>query len=85
MGTSERIARIPGVLVPLHGTFQLSANAAGVITDQLIEEGEQVTAGQPLFVLGTDSATAEGSTAVLMQVHMAQRRITLDSERTAHK
>ncbi len=84
-GQVARKARIPGVLVPLQGTFQLSANAAGVITDQLIEEGSQVTAGQPLFVLGTDRATAEGSAAVLLQAHIAQRRITLDLERTARK
>ena len=82
-GQVARKARIPGVLMPLQGTVQLSANAAGVITDQLIKEGEQVTAGQSLFVLGTDRATTEGSAAVLLQAHMAQRRLTLESERTA--
>lgn len=78
-----RKARIPGVLMPVQGTVQLSANAAGVITDQLIQEGERVAAGQSLFVLGTDRATTEGSTAVLLQAHMAQRRLSLESERTA--
>jgi len=82
-GQVARKARIPGVLLPVQGTVQLSANAAGVITDQLIQEGEQVTAGQSLFVLGTDRATTEGSAAVLLQAHMTQRRITLESERTA--
>jgi membrane fusion protein len=82
-GQVARKARIPGVLMPLQGTVQLSASATGVITNQLVQEGEQVTAGQSLFVLGTDRATAEGSAAVLLQVHIKQRRITLDSERTA--
>ena len=82
-GQVARKARIPGVLMPVHGTVQLSANAAGVITDQLIQEGEQVAAGQSLFVLGTDRATTEGSAAVLLQAHMAQRRLSLESERTA--
>ena len=82
-GQVARKARIPGVLMPVQGTVQLSANAAGVITEQLIKEGAQVSAGQSLFVLGTDRATTEGSAAVLLQAHMTQRRLTLESERTA--
>jgi membrane fusion protein len=82
-GQVARKARIPGVLMPVQGTVQLSANAAGVLTDQLVQEGEQVSAGQALFVLGTDRPTAEGSAAVLLAAHLAQRRSTLEAERTA--
>ena len=81
-GQVARKARIPGVLMPVQGTVQLSANAAGVLTEQLVQEGEQVTAGQALFVLGTDRPTAEGSAAVLLAAHLAQRRSTLEAERT---
>lgn len=83
LGQVARKARIPGVLTPVQGTVQLSANAAGVLTDQLVQEGEQVTAGQALFVLGTDRPTAEGSAAVLLAAHLVQRRGTLEAERTA--
>jgi len=82
-GQVARKARIPGVLMPVQGTVQLSANAAGVMTEQLVLEGEQVSAGQALFVLGTDRTTAEGSAAVLLAAHLAQRRSTLEAERTA--
>jgi membrane fusion protein len=82
-GQVARKSRIPGVLMPLQGTVQLSANAAGVLTEQWVQEGEQVTAGQALFVLGTDRPTAEGSAAVLLAAHLAQRRSTLEAERTA--
>ncbi|OYU13279.1 MAG: hypothetical protein CFE38_03150 [Comamonadaceae bacterium PBBC1] len=82
-GQVARKSRIPGVLMPVQGTVQLSANAPGVLTDQLVQEGEQVTAGQALFVLGTDRPTAEGSAAVLLAAHLAQRRSTLEAERTA--
>ena len=82
-GQVARKARIPGVLMPVQGTVQLSANAAGVLTEQLVQEGEHVTAGQALFVLGTDRPTAEGSAAVLLAAHLTQRRNTLDAERTA--
>ena len=57
-GQVARKARIPGVLMPVQGTVQLSANAAGVLTEQLVQEGEHVTAGQALFVLSTDRPTA---------------------------
>jgi len=82
-GQVARKARIPGILMPVQGTVQLSANAAGVLADLLVQEGEQVTAGQALFVLGTDRPTAEGSAAVLLAAHLAQRRGTLEAERTA--
>ena len=82
-GQVARKARIPGVLMPEQGTVQLSANAAGVMTEQLVQEGDQVRVGQALFVLGTDRPTAEGSAAVLLAAHLAQRRSTLDAERTA--
>lgn len=82
-GQVARKARIPGVLMPVQGTVQLSANAPGVLVEQLVQEGEQVTAGQALFVLGTDRSTAEGSTAVLLAAHLVQRRTTVEAERTA--
>ena len=80
-GQVARKARIPGVLMPVQGTVQLSANAAGVLTEQLVQEVEHVTAGQALFVLGTDRPTSEGSAAVLLAAHLAQRRSTLEVER----
>jgi membrane fusion protein len=82
-GQVARKSRVPGVLMPAQGTVQLSANAAGVFTEQLVQEGEQVTAGQALFVLGTDRPTSEGSAAVLLSAHLNQRRLTLEAERTA--
>ena len=82
-GQVARKARVPGVLMPVQGTVQLNANAPGVLTDQLVQEGEQVSAGQALFVLGTDRPTAEGSAAVLLAAHFTQRRSTLEAERTA--
>lgn len=36
-GQVARKSRIPGVLMPLQGTVQLSANAPGVLTEQWVE------------------------------------------------
>jgi membrane fusion protein len=82
-GQVTRKTRVPGVLMPEQGTVQLTATASGVLSEQLVREGEQVRAGQSLFVLGTDRASAEGSAAVLLAAHLAQRRATLEVERTA--
>lgn len=82
-GQVARKARVPGVLMPAQGTVPLSANAAGILTEQRVQEGDAVTAGQALFVLSTDRPTAEGSAAVLLAAHLAQRRGTLEAERAA--
>jgi len=82
-GQVARKARVPGVLMPVQGTVPLSANAAGILIEQRVQEGETVKAGQALFVLSTDRPTAEGSAAVLLAAHLAQRRSTLEAERTA--
>lgn len=82
-GLVARKARLPGVLMSAQGMVQLSANAAGVFNEQQVQEGEYVTAGQALFVLGTDRPTTEGSAAVLLAAHLALRRTLLESERTA--
>jgi membrane fusion protein len=81
-GQVARKARIPGVLVPEQGALQLGAQAPGVLVDLRVQDGERVAAGQTLFVLDTDSPTAESSTAVLLAVQITQRS-TLESKRTA--
>ena len=80
-GQVARKTRVSGVLLPVQGTFQLRANTAGVIKDQLVHEDDKVTYGQSLFVINTDITTNEGAIAVLLQTQMTQRRIMLESER----
>ena len=84
-GQVARKARIPGVLMPAHGTVQLSANAPGVLTDLMVQEGERVVAGQTLFVLDTDRPTAEGAAAVLLGAHLTLRRDKMLAERSARQ
>jgi len=82
-GKVARKVRISGVLMPQQGTVELSAASAGVLSRVHVVQGQWVQAGQTLFDLNTDKISTEGSTAVLLASHMAQRKSTLLSERTA--
>jgi membrane fusion protein len=81
-GQVTRKARIPGVLIPTLGTLQVTSTAVGVVTERRAKEGENVQAGQVLFVLNTDRAGIAGDTAALVEQSLQQRRNTLESERT---
>lgn len=80
---TSRKARVPGILSPTSGTVQLSANAAGVLSQQLVQEGDQVSAQQTLFVLNTDRVSEGGAATLLLAANLEQRRISLQAERSA--
>jgi membrane fusion protein len=80
-GEVTRKARIAGLLTPTRGSLQMTAQAAGVVTNIAVAEGAFVTAGQPLFTLNTDRAGTAGDTAALVAQNLQQRRVTLDAER----
>lgn len=80
-GQVTRKARMPGLLVSAKGTLQLGAAAAGIVTERRVAEGDFVRAGQVMFVLGTDHASAGGDTAALVARSLAQRQQLLQSER----
>lgn len=82
-GKIARKVRVPGVLMPHGGTVELSTSQSGVLQEQRIQEGDWVEQGQVLFVVNTDKASAEGSTAALLASHLALRRSTLLAERSS--
>jgi membrane fusion protein len=80
-GQVTRKARIAGLLAPMRGSLQMTAQAAGIVTDIAAAEGAFVGAGQALFTLNTDRAGTAGDTAALIAQNLQQRRVTLDAER----
>jgi len=52
------------------------------LLERRVAENETVQANQVLFVLSTDHATALGDTGALVAQSLAQRRITLEGERS---
>jgi membrane fusion protein len=80
-GKVARKVRIAGVLMPPLGTVELSAAVSGVLSHRGVVQGEQVLAGQTLFVFNTDKISDQGSTTALMAAQLAQRLNTLMAER----
>ncbi len=80
-GEMTRKARLAGLLVPAAGSLAVNAQAMGTLARVAVAEGETVQAGDTLFVLSTDRASAQGDTAVLVAASLAQRKGALESER----
>lgn len=80
-----RKANVPGIVMPVLGSQQLTAAAPGVLLDVLVGEGLSVRRGQALFVLSVDRTTARGDVASLVTHSIQQRRVALESERAARQ
>jgi membrane fusion protein len=81
LGEATRKVRVAGLLTPLGGNLALAAQATGTVQAIDVAEGDWVRAGQVLLTLNTDRAGAAGNTAALVAQTLAQRQITLDTER----
>jgi membrane fusion protein len=84
-GQITRKARAPGLLMPSLGTLQLAAISPGVLAERRVAEGQQVQAGDVLFVLATDRTSTDGATTALVAAHLQQRRSAVHTERSARE
>lgn len=93
-GEYTRKARVGGVLVPEGGVVRLLPPQAAVVLERRAGEGQRVRAGDVLFVLSLDRATAGGDAQAQVQRTLAarersladtvrQQRELLDAQRTA--
>lgn len=93
-GEYTRKARVGGVLVPEGGVVRLLPPQAAVVLERRAGEGQRVRAGEVLFVLSIDRATAGGDAQAQVQRTLAarersladtvrQQRELLDAQRTA--
>lgn len=80
-GEITRKARLPGLLMPVSGTLNVTVPQAGVLLDVHIKEGDAVEEGQVLAELSTDRTTAKGELGTLIAHTLEQRRTALESER----
>lgn len=80
-GEVTRKARLPGILVPVEGIFDLTSSQAGQVTDLKVKEGDQVHRGDLLAVVSTDRNTTEGTLAQLVSRTLEDRRNSLEAER----
>ena len=77
LGQYTRKARVGGVLVPDRGLIRLMAPQAATVLEVAAREGATVRAGEVLFVLSVDRATADGDTQAAVQSSLAVRERSL--------
>ncbi len=82
LGSISRKARISGIIMPVTGLISVSANGNGVITQTLVEAGQQVKAGQVLFTISSERQQAAGELSALVSQQIAQRQQSLLTEQT---
>jgi membrane fusion protein len=85
LGHYSRRARVQGSLVPVGGVIELAARSPSTVARVLVQEGDHVRAGQPLFELsGERSSEALGDTGslVTVQLRAQQARLRADVEET---
>jgi membrane fusion protein len=80
-GEVTRKVTLHGVLLPAGGLINVSAPQAGVIADVLVQENDEVMAGQPLLRIKSERVTVAGDAAALNAQALAARRSSLDTER----
>lgn len=71
---------VRGVLVPQGGLLRVAAAQAGIITSLHVADGQDVQAGQLLFVIANERASALGSTASVVAQTLAMRRTQLQEQ-----
>lgn len=73
--------RARGVLLPSQGWMRVLAPQAGVVSEQYVSEGQPVQAGEVLFVLSSERASAsEGDAARKVSALLRARRDSLQQE-----
>jgi len=79
-GSVTRKDRVTGITVPVGGNIGVFALSSGVVMKFLVNEGEQVKAGQPLFEISTERQSDHGEVSALVAQQLSSRKISLQAE-----
>ena len=82
LGEYTRKVRVAGVLVPDRGVIRLVAPQDAVLMERRVADGQQVRAGDVLFVLSLDRAAASGDTQAAVLRSLAARESSLAAAAT---
>jgi len=82
LGEYTRKVRVAGVLVPDRGVIRLVAPQDAVLLERRVADGQQVRAGDVLFVLSMERAAASGDTQAAVLRSLAAREASLASAAT---
>ncbi|UVJ44494.1 HlyD family efflux transporter periplasmic adaptor subunit [Pseudomonas sp. LS1212] len=80
-GTYTRKATVNGLLVPENGMLRLTASSTGLLTDVKVVEGQQVKAGEVLFIISGERLSIAGGTQKLISEQLNQRLLLMERNR----
>jgi membrane fusion protein len=79
-GEMTRKVAVHGVLLPKGGLIHVSAQQAGVVAELLVQERDDLAAGQPIARIRIERITQNGDAATLAAQALAARRASLAAE-----
>jgi membrane fusion protein len=71
---------VSGMLVPERGVIRLATPQAGIVSRLYVSEGQQVRAGDPLYLLSSERTSAQGGTQAVVNDTLRARIDHLNSE-----
>ncbi|QBF24907.1 HlyD family efflux transporter periplasmic adaptor subunit [Pseudomonas tructae] len=80
-GTYTRKATVSGLLMPEQGMFRLTASSAGLLANVKVVEGQQVKAGEVLFVVSGERLSNAGGAQKLISKQLRERLQLLERNR----
>jgi len=80
-GSIARKSRVAGVTVPIGGNISIYSPNTSIVRKFLVSEGDQVTAGQPMFELSTERENQQGEITTLVAQQLENRKNSLQTER----
>jgi len=79
-GSYVKRARVAGITVPEGGSLSVVSPGPGTLIRAMVEEGQSVKAGQPLFELSTERRGTTGDITALVAHQIASRKESLNTE-----
>ncbi|WP_211473267.1 HlyD family secretion protein [Collimonas humicola] len=80
-GSYTKHSTVSGQLIPNTGLIKIYAPQAGIIIEQQVKEGQQVKAGEVLYVLSSErQSSTQGATQAAISSQVEQRQASLRDE-----
>lgn len=82
LGEVSRKARVSGITMPVTGMLSITANSNGVLAQNHVHAGQQVSADDLLFTISSERQQADGELSSLVSQQIAQRQQSLLTEQS---
>ncbi len=80
LGSYARSIELHGLVLPSSGLIQVTSPAAGWVQSISVRDGQAVAAGEPLYIVNTDTANSSGNTQQQILQALASQRALLEDQ-----